>query len=548
LLENENSVSINDFLSKHHEKVLPNLENNIKNGNSLIDEKYFEFNPSILDDDELLFKLKPFNWQQEFVSVFDNGGFDAIIGNPPYVRIQNMIKYIPNEIKYYQSKTFGYSVAFKDTFDKYYLFIQRAVNLLNSNGILGYIVPNKFFINKGGESLREFISKNSSIYKIIHFGVEQVFPNRSTYTTVIILDKLKRDKFNFKRIKNISREFIYGEINYNLYDEEKFSSRPWIFLSQETEKLFNRIKDNNTTELKNIAEIPVGLQTSADKIYILQPVSETTDTYIFINNKVEYEIEKSICKPCIYDLSFSLFENVNSNAQIIFPYKIKENKAEVFEEEYFSEEFPLAWKYLNLFKESLSKRSINGSNEPKWYQFGRSQSLTKFHNNEKLIWPVLSLDSNYIFDDKNIMFTGGGNGPYYSLISSSEYSLLYILGILSHPLFETMIKYGASEFRGAYYSHGKQFMENIPIKKINFSDLEENNKYVNIIITVKNLLLTNEKLRESIITSKKNVLQRKIEFLKQDLYEQINTLYGITNEDIKKVLTEEIIKVDLLEE
>lgn len=87
---------------------------------------------------------------------------------------------------------------------------------------------------------------------------------------------------------------------------------------------------------------------------------------------------------------------------MIFPYIIQADKGEVFSEEYFQENFPMAWAYLNNFKEELSKRSINGSKEPKWYQFGRSQSLTRFHDNKKLIWSVLSTKAGYVFDENDL--------------------------------------------------------------------------------------------------------------------------------------------------
>lgn len=188
LLENENASSIDDFLAKYDTKALPNLDSNIKCGNSLIDDTYFTYKPEAIEDNSLLFKIKPFNWNDEFDFLRQSNGFDAIIGNPPYVRIQNIAKFSSEEIFFFQNKISGYEVAVSDAFDKYYLFIQRAIELLNDNGMLGYIVPHKFFIVKGGKFLRRFIIQKASIQKIIHFGVSQAFPNRSTYTAILILD------------------------------------------------------------------------------------------------------------------------------------------------------------------------------------------------------------------------------------------------------------------------------------------------------------------------------------------------------------------------
>lgn len=543
ILEDENKGTINDYLIKYKQKVLPNLNDNIKCGNSLIDNSYFDFQAEALNDDELLFKLKPFNFIDEFPFLNESKGFDAIVGNPPYVQIQNIVKYSKEEIKYYQSSSSGYTVSSKDTFDKYYLFIQRSINLLNENGTLGYIVPHKFFIVKGGKELRSFIIEQSFIHKIIHFGVSQVFPNRSTYTAILVLGKKESEGILFKRIRNISAELNSELSGYEVYNQKSLSEQPWVFVSNETQTVFDKIKACNNSPLSTIAEIAVGLQTSADKIYIFQPTSESDTTYKFTFSNNEYEIEKSICKPCIYDLSFDLFDTLKPNAQIIFPYAIQADKAEVFPEDYFQANYPLTWAYLNNFKAELSKRSINGSKEPKWYQYGRSQSLTRFHNTDKLIWPVLSTHPSYVFDEANLQFTGGGNGPYYSLFmrADNDYSIFYILGILAHPIFETMVKSGASEFRGAYYSHGKQFLENMPIKQIDFSNKEELKQHNEIVKTVKQLIATKESLRGEYQVAKKNVLKRKFDMLYNSLIAHINLLYSITDDEMGIVLNDEML-------
>lgn len=549
LLEDENAGSINHYLNTHQQKILPNLDANIKCGNSLVDENYFKYDPKAIENDELLYRVKPFDWLKEFPFLNDTKGFDAIIGNPPYVRIQNMVKYLGDEIKYYQNEISGYTVAQSDTFDKYYLFIQRSLQLINEQGILGYIVPNKFFIAKGGKALRHHICSKGSIFKIIHFGVTQVFPNRSTYTAVLILDKKKdRANFNFRRIKRINTEFVATTIPYIEYKNADYNEAPWIFVSKESKAIFDKIVAAGTISLKTIAEIPVGLQTSADKIYIFQAHTETDSTFKFKKGAVEYEIEKAICKPCLYDLSFELFDTVKANAQIIFPYTIEDDKAEIFSEDYFQANFPLAWAYLNTFKDTLAKRSINGSKNPKWYQFGRSQSLTKFHDTGKLIWPVLSTKASYIFDTDNIQFTGGGNGPYYSLISSMPYSPLYIIAILSHPVFEAMVKSGASEFRGSYYSHGKQFIENLPIKSINFDVAAEKKMHDDIVNIAQQIIEARKKYRGEYIGAKKTILQRKLDLLVEKKINLVNDLYKIDLNEINTVLTDEMFLTDLDED
>lgn len=544
LLEGENKATVDNFINEHSVKVLPNLKSNIKCGNSLVDSKFFDFMPEALENNQLLHNIKPFDWDKEFPFVKDNHGFDAIIGNPPYVRIQNLVKYAPEEIKYYQSSISDYSVAKKETIDKYYVFIQRAISLLNENGLLGYIIPHKFFLIKGGKALREFITTNSQISRITHFGITQVFPDRSTYTAILILQKAKKQAFQFKRVRKVTPELLNEQDTFVSYQTDNFNADPWIFLSSDTEKVFNKLRSEQSVPLKELAEICVGLQTSADRIYIFEPESETSNTYIFTKNGRQWEIEKDICLPTIYDLSFGLFDTIAANAWIIFPYLIENSGANLFSEEYFESNYPLTWAYLNEHKSQLEKRSLQGKN-PKWYQFGRSQSLTRFHNTPKLVWSVLATSPPYALDNNDLQFTGGGNGPYYALINQSDYSLLYFLGILSHPIIENMVKAGASEFRGAYYSHGKQFIENIPVRQIDFDNSSEKETYNNIIKLVKNLIKTKGQLRSAAYGSKSTVLQRKMDTLFEQLIQNINHLYGISDEEFSLVKNDDMFSTEL---
>ncbi|GLU43280.1 Eco57I restriction-modification methylase domain-containing protein [Allomuricauda sp. NBRC 101325] len=546
LLEGESGASIDHFIGQYATKVLPTLLDNIKCGNSLVDEKFYEFMPEAMEDDYLLFRVKPFEWNTEFPFLNETNGFDAIIGNPPYVRIQNLVKFSPEEVKYYQDDVSGFGVAKKDTIDKYYVFIQQAIALLNPTGFLGYIVPNKFFIIKGGRALRKFISESCSLSKIIHFGVTQVFPDRSTYTAILILQKEDRETFQFKRIKKITPDILGMGDGYLEYAKNDFTTDPWVFLTPETKAVFDKLSSDQTQPLKSLADICVGLQTSKDPVYIFIPEDETENTFIFNSNGEKKEVEKGVCLPCIYDLSFGLFDSISPNAQMIFPYVIEEGKAETISEEHFNENYPLCWAYLNEHKEQLEKRSINGK-DPKWYQFGRSQSLTRFHDSSKLIWHVLSTKPSYILDVQNVQFTGGGNGPYYSLVNDSEYDILYFMGILSHPLFESMVKAGASEFRGAYYSHGKQFIENIPVRIIDQANPDEVRLYKAIVKSVKDLIKTKGQYNEA-YGARRVIFQRKLDMLSNTLIESINTLYGISAEEFKTVLHDEIFANELMTE
>ena len=534
LLEEESSGSIEYYLATYKEKVLPDLGENIKCGNSLVDDRYLEFNKSAVEDDNLLNSLKIFNWNNEFPVIEETGGFDAIVGNPPYVRIQNLVKYSESEIKYYQSKISPFTVGAKDIFDKYYLFIERALQLTNEKGIVGYIVPHKFFIIKGGKKLRSVITSSSNLCWITHFGVTQVFPGRSTYTAILILDKNPSMKLKFQRISKLTEDELANAQVLD-YESSDYGSDPWTFLSKDATSLFKRIRSGKTVPLKDISEISVGLQTSADKIYIIKPDKETKGEVHFSQGGKEWKIEKGILLPSIYDAQFGLFGKPKANSKIIFPYKIEKGKAVLYSEKEMESKFPLCWKYLKSHKRTLKKRDIGGGKVVKWYQYGRSQSLTKFHDTKKLIWPVLSTGPNYALDDGNLQFTGGGNGPYYSILPGKRYSIYYILAIISHPVFESLVKSRASEFRGAYYSHGKQFIANLPIRRIAWNSKKDRTAHDKIVESAKAAVEAKVNLDEAKLPEKRKVLKQKLAIRQRAVIKAVNDLYKITEDDLGSI-------------
>lgn len=552
LLDGEDKITIEDYFYQFNEPVLPNIDANIKCGNSLIDSQYFKFRPDTISDNNIWRNIKPFDWPKEYSFLSRTNGFDAIIGNPPYVRIQNMVKYAPDEIKFYQSPAYGFSVGRKAAIDKYFLFIERAISLLNNTGILGYIVPHKFFISSSGETLREYITRHAYLTKILHFGTIQIFPGRSTYPAIVILQKQPSDSFDFKWLK-VDDISDMSNMVFSRYESKDFNSNPWIFVSPQVEEVFTRLSTDKTSPLSYFGEISVGLQTSRDDIYILKNFDKNGDFISFIKNGMTWEIEQDICRPCIMDLSIELFDQISPNAQIIFPYRIEDvitgskrtKKAVLLSEAELKTNFPKCWAYFCYNRGLLEKRSIGGKN-PEWYQFGRSQSLTKFFETPKIIWHILSIKPTYAYDSQNVLFTGGGNGPYYSFIPIKEDLLLYVLGIIAHPIIERMIKVKASVFRGGYYSHSKQFVENLPIRRIDPGVPSDLAAQKLIISTVKELIKIKIDIQEASGEDLK-IFRRKFDYFYDILINEVNCLYGISEQDFSMIMEDNQFSSDLID-
>jgi type I restriction-modification system DNA methylase subunit len=161
-------------------RKLNDLNNNIKCGNSLIDDI------AIAGD-------KAFNWQNEFPQIFEKGGFDVIIGNPPYVNA-NDLKKNSTSLEYNFLKA-NYSTA-KGTVDLYIYFFEKGLNLLNFNGILTYITPNRFLSASYGSALREYIIFNYKLEAVIDYSDKNVFPDASTYPVITTITQKTDKPFN----------------------------------------------------------------------------------------------------------------------------------------------------------------------------------------------------------------------------------------------------------------------------------------------------------------------------------------------------------------
>ena len=539
VLEDVPAASVEAHWRQRHARALPNLHANIQCGNSLVDSAYFDYDRDALTDAEHFAQLNPLDWETSFPAVFAEGGFDAIVGNPPYIRIQNMVRYSPREVQYYQSDESPYTCAQSGNFDKYSLFIERGLSLLKPAGRLGYIVPHKFFSLKSGQALRKLLSEGQHIAEVTHFGVQQVFgKKRTTYTCILALAKQASPCFVVEHVSDLPawRRGELGEVEQ--YQATDLDDAPWEFVSPAARQVFERLRAAYPTTLDQVANVFVGVQTSADKIYILEPIAETDDAVTFTDVKsVTWTIEKAILRPCLKDVVLPAFSHPQPNTYIIFPYKIVGERAKLYTPAEMQERFPKCWAYFNAHQAALEQRSIQSGTPETWYRYGRSQSLTKFDGMPKLIWPVLSLEARYAYDDQDIVFTGGGNGPYYGLhlLPEAALSIHYLQAVLSHPVIEAMVRARGSAFRGGYKSHGKQFVKDLPIRQIDFTNAEEKNAHDRIVNLVKTLIQITERATTATVPWQRQQVAQQAQGLRQAVQALIGGLYNITTTDLAAV-------------
>ena len=469
LIEGETHDALRQFVERTRSTALPALDTAIRCGNSLVSLPEWRAATGDVPDDD---QINPFDWEAEYRDEMDRGGFDAVIGNPPYIRIQNMAKYSPEEVGFFRRPDSPYSTAEHDNFDKYLLFVERSIDLVNEAGRIGMIIPHKFMTIQSGRGLRRLISDGRLLDEAVHFGAKQVFgTDASNYTCILVMDRSTSETVRIERPERLE-SWRYGEAGaVDVVPANELSEDPWRFANADTSALFDRIKAAFPNELGTVAEIFVGVQTSADKIYIFEATGETAKTCTLRWDDRDWEIERGILRPSLLDAPLCSFQRAEANTWIIFPYELARDaegrvRGHLIQPRDMAKRFPGCWAYLNARRAELEARNIVGgvAAERQWYQYGRSQSLTRF-SGEKIILPVLSLGPSYAYDDRDIVVTGGGNGPYYLIRprSGADVSNHYLLAVLNHRLSEAFVRTNTSVFRGGYYSHGKQFIETLPI-------------------------------------------------------------------------------------
>jgi len=246
VLEEENEETVSKQLKLFKERALPSLHENIKCGNSLIGSDIYKDVQVTLDDPTVAKRINAFDWDVEFPEIMAAGGFDAVIGNPPYIRIQTMKEWAPTEVEFYKKKFIS---ASKGNYDIYVVFVEKGLMILNKNGLLGYILPHKFFNAQYGEALRAVISKGKHLKEIVHFGHQQVFENATTYTCLLFLGNKGYDEFLFDKVDDL-----------NSWNSAHIKIEGTISIKDVTEKEWNFVVGNDAGLFKKLESIKFKLK------------------------------------------------------------------------------------------------------------------------------------------------------------------------------------------------------------------------------------------------------------------------------------------------
>ncbi len=525
VLEGEDVNSLADY-----KPILPSLSQNIFFGNSLLES-------NDVSDSKLVVPINPYD--------FNNLKFDAVVGNPPYMSSEDMKNLTPLEYPLYPAK---YDSAYKQ-YDKYFLFIERGIQLLKNHGVLGYIIPSKFMKVGAALKLRDLISENHYLSELASFGANQVFNGKTTYTCLLILSKQDNLNFKYEEIGNISR--WRGKTGLNVVTKrqaESLSSDTWALFPKEFDALFDKIRRGGYTLSDAVGNDNIfnGIQTSANKTYIFQPIEETETTYSFQRGDTIWKIEKSLTKPyfkTVKDYGLSSYNSFKPNARVIFPYfKDEEGKLQVIPLEELASIYPFGYSYIMAHKNELDrkKRDIKPvpENDNEWHRYGRHQSLEACELPCKLIVGVLSQGEKYAVDLHGTLVSSGGTAGYciISLPEESPYSIYYLQALLTSRPIEWISSLYGEIFRGGFIARGTKVLKQLPFRTIDFDNQNDKKLHDDISALQQELISIGDKIVKAkgdnrTLTPLKRIFSNK----KKEMESLIQKLFCLTEEEYYKI-------------
>lgn len=400
-----------------------------------------------------------YNWFK-ISEIYENNGFDLVIGNPPYVRAKNLDPKSKELVK-------NWKVGSSGNIDLYIPFFEIGINILNKKGVLGYITVNSFFKSVNARGLRNYLSEKEYSINIINFGDEQIFKNRLTYTCLFFVDKANIGNISYARatsnhIKN-NTYIDFSILNYSDLNHH----RGWLLNNSVTVSNVNKIENTGST-LDELYTIKNGIATLSNDIFIFKPIREDNFYYYFLKDKKERQVEKLICKDIIKPNILKSESDIEpAMEKIIFPYLKVEGVLQLLEEEFFNVEYPFAFSYLSDYKLKLNERDKGNGKYKQWYAFGRTQALTD--SGLKLLFPYIAKKPHFVFTDNIEMLIYCG----YAIFSKSERELMILKKILESDVFDYYIRNTSKPYSSNYYSYAKNYVKHFGVCELSFLEEEE---------------------------------------------------------------------------
>ncbi|HPS31192.1 MAG TPA: TaqI-like C-terminal specificity domain-containing protein [bacterium] len=400
-------------------------------------------------------KVEFFDTRYFFPDVKD--GFDIVIGNPPYIQLQNNNGYLGEKYK-----DQGY-VSFAKTGDIYALFYERGNELLKDGGHLCYITSNKWMRAKYGEKLRGYLIKNTSLEILIDFGDSRIF-NATTYTNILLLKKgthqIKTRSWDLSKVFSF-KSSVSDMLEKNEIGQSDFSLESFLIIDKSEASIKEKIEGIGTPLKDWDIQINYGIKTGFNEAFIIDGATK---------NRLIKEDPKSaeIIKPILRGRDIKKYKAEFADQWLIFiPWHFPLHKDESIQgaselaEKAFQKQYPSIYGHLLNYKEQLLKRNQAETGiRYEWYSLQRcAATYYEEFEKEKIVWLEMSPTSNFTIDVKN------------SFILNTAYMMTgkdikFICAVLNSKVLDKYFSFITTEIRGGTRRYTNQYVENFPVPQI----------------------------------------------------------------------------------
>jgi|GEM_PF-215911 len=455
-------------------QILNKIGENIEYGNSLVSDDILTLCPDIKKKKNIKQHdtLNIFNWGEDgFDDIFKfKQGFDYVIGNPPYVEAKHMTNDIPIMHDYLKKK---YISAKKGKIDLLIPFIERGIELLNPNGKIGVIIQNRFFKNEYGEGIRELITTNKLLSEVITFDLNNIFKDRITYISSLILDKSSTDTIYYNTIKedvftlpSVLEQLPSSKDDTTIYSSvksENITKEPWIFESPDLLAMMDSLSKHNIPFGK-FAEIRVGIQVLWVKAYHLKVLKiEDTNNLIKAKSSIDDNIiiEKDACRSLVPNERFYSFRKDVDDTYVIFPYDIIDEEKHPILFDDFCTRFPRAGAYLKKHKktiqENIKDNKYKRNDSQRWHLYTRESHLET--NYPKVLIPMTANDVYASVTLNDYYYCDNSNVNYTDIPEKTTENLYAVASIFNSTIFSILARAIANKQQNGYFKLNKQYLE-----------------------------------------------------------------------------------------
>jgi adenine-specific DNA-methyltransferase len=446
------------------------LEYNIRRAKLILTIYSLQNNEILEESDFNLFQQDSLNTKWELK-------FENIVGNPPYVKFQDLT----NETRVSLAK--HWTTVEGGTFNLYFAFFELGYKLLKPEGKLGYITPNNYFTSLAGEALRKYFHLQKCVTRIVDFSHKKVF-DAQTYTAITFLNKKKNDSITYDRIKNNQNpESFLTTVNGSPNNLNNLNFKKWRLLKTDEQENISIIESIGLP-IGKLFDICVGIATLKDEVFFIDGSSEKSGYFIKSTENGDFEIEKDITRSVFKISDFKSQEEVERNRRrIICPYNIKNGTATPIPEVEFKIAYPKCYSYLLSEKDNLNNRDKGKFSYEPFYVWGRTQGLTR--NGKKILNPTFSQYPRFLLVEKEDGFFTNGYGLFFKKHAediplfienynplTNEKNIDVVQKILNSIVMHYYVSKTSVSIEGGYPCYQKNFIEKFTIPNLTQVELD----------------------------------------------------------------------------